>query len=64
MEYPDHVFTKEQIYTSVWHESNFDANTVTVFINHLRQKIEDDPQKARYLKTIWGIGYTFLPKES
>lgn len=61
MENPDQVFSKEQIYTSVWNEGTFDANTIMVFINYLRNKIEDDPKNARYLKTIWGLGYTFLP---
>ncbi|OTN77527.1 hypothetical protein A5886_002627 [Enterococcus sp. 8G7_MSG3316] len=62
MEFPDQVFSKEQIYSSVWNDGEFDANTVMVFINHLRSKIEDDPKQARYLKTVWGIGYTFLPE--
>lgn len=61
LENPDQVFSKEEIYTRVWHEAKIDENTVMVFINHLRNKIEDDPKKTRYLKTIWGIGYTFLP---
>ncbi|KPG73900.1 response regulator transcription factor [Enterococcus sp. RIT-PI-f] len=62
MEFPDQVFSKEQIYSSVWNDGEFDANTVMVFINHLRSKIEDDPKQVRYLKTVWGIGYTFLPE--
>ncbi|EGP4779404.1 DNA-binding response regulator [Enterococcus faecium] len=61
MENPDQVFSKEQIYRSVWNDEHFDANTIMVFINHLRNKIEADPKNAKYLKTIWGIGYTFLP---
>ncbi|WP_165006528.1 MULTISPECIES: response regulator transcription factor [unclassified Enterococcus] len=61
MENPDQVFSKEQIYSSVWDDGQFDANTIMVFINHLRNKIEADPKNARYLKTVWGIGYTFLP---
>ncbi|MGM0213687.1 response regulator transcription factor [Enterococcus sp. AZ109] len=62
MENPDQVFTKEQIYHSVWGAGELDANTIMVFINHLRNKIEDDPKNAKYIKTIWGLGYTFLPK--
>ncbi|AQP54522.1 DNA-binding response regulator [Vagococcus penaei] len=61
MENPDQVFSKEQIYQNVWDDSELDANTIMVFISHLRNKIEDDPKKARYIKTVWGIGYTFLP---
>lgn len=62
MESPNQVFSKEQIYSSVWDDSNFDGNTIMVFINHLRKKIEDNPKEARYLKTVWGIGYTFIPE--
>ena len=58
---PGSSFSKEQIYQSVWNGSELDANTVMVFINHLRNKIEDDPKQARYIKTVWGLGYTFLP---
>lgn len=62
MKHPDQVFSKEEIYASVWHGTQSDGNTVMVFINHLRNKIETDPKKTRYLKTIWGIGYIFLPE--
>lgn len=62
MENPDQVFSKEQIYSNVWDDGEFDANTIMVFINHLRNKIEDDPKNVRYLKTVWGIGYTFIPE--
>ncbi|MCI1902461.1 response regulator transcription factor [Enterococcus hirae] len=61
MENPDQVFSKEQIYRSVWNDGKVDANTIMVFINYLRNKIEDNPKEAKYLKTIWGVGYTFLP---
>lgn len=61
LENPDQVFSKEQIYSSVWEDGEYDANTIMVFMNHLRNKIEEDPKNARYLKTVWGIGYTFLP---
>ena len=32
-------------------------NTLTVYIKRLREKLEDDPQQPRYLKTVRGIGY-------
>ncbi len=62
MENPDQVFSKAQIYQSVWNDCERDGNTIMVFINHLRNKIEDEPKKARYIKTVWGLGYTFLPQ--
>jgi DNA-binding response OmpR family regulator len=57
------VFTKKQIYENVWNDTYFDENTVTVYMRHLREKIEDNPNKPEYLLTVWGIGYKFLIKE-
>ncbi|MCR4615319.1 MAG: response regulator transcription factor [Clostridiales bacterium] len=52
------VFGPEEIYTAVWHEPPVAVgNTVTVHIRHLREKIEYDPSKPRFLKVIWGRGY-------
>lgn len=61
MENPDQVFSKEQIYASVWSDGELDKNLITVYINYLRNKIEDDPKKPVYLQTVWGIGYLFNP---
>ncbi|MGN1030451.1 MAG: response regulator transcription factor [Butyricicoccaceae bacterium] len=58
LENPNQVFSKEQLYSQVWRNSVVDENTITVYIKRLRQKIEDNPQKPQYLKTIWGIGYS------
>jgi len=58
MENPERVFTKQQLYHAVWDdEFYFDDNTVMVHISRIRSRIEDDPQKPQYLKTIRGIGY-------
>ena len=58
MENPERVFTKRQLYQAVWNEElYFDDNTVMVHISRLRSKIEDDPHRPVYLKTIRGIGY-------
>ena len=58
MEHPERVFTKRQLYQAVWGEEYyFDDNTVMVHISRIRNRIEDDPQNPKYLKTIRGIGY-------
>ena len=58
MENPERVFTKRQLYRAVWGEEYYyDDNTVMVHISRVRSRIEDDPQKPKYLKTIRGIGY-------
>lgn len=58
MENPERVFTKKQLYNAVWDDDYYyDDNTIMVHISHLRNKIEGDPQKPEYIKTIRGLGY-------
>lgn len=54
------VFSKEQIYDSVWKEPYFgDYNIVMSHIRNIREKIEDNPSKPVYIQTVWGVGYRF-----
>jgi DNA-binding response OmpR family regulator len=56
------VFSREQLMDAVWDYTYAgDAETVTVHIRRLRTKIEADPSRPRYLKTVWGVGYKFEP---
>lgn len=55
---PKRVFTKAQIYSSIWEDEYYgDDNVINVHIRRLREKIEDTPSKPKIIKTIWGIGY-------
>lgn len=55
---PNRVFTKAQIYNSIWKDEYFgDENVINVHIQRIRKKIEDDPSNPQYIKTLWGIGY-------
>lgn len=57
-ENPGKVFTKKQIYRSVWKdEYAFDDNNIMVHIRRLRKKIEDNPESPEYILTVWGVGY-------
>ncbi len=52
------VFTREQIIDALWeHREAADPNTVTVLVRKIREKIEDDPSKPRYVLTVWRVGY-------
>ncbi|HVX30543.1 MAG TPA: response regulator transcription factor [Nitrolancea sp.] len=52
------VFSRTQLLDQVWDYDYFgDEGTVTVHIHRLRTKIEPDPVRPRFLKTVWGIGY-------
>lgn len=55
---PGIVFSTEQIYEKVWNEQSFQSdNTVMVHIRKIREKIEENPRKPHYIKTVWGVGY-------
>jgi DNA-binding response OmpR family regulator len=56
--HPGQVFTREQLLDQVW-DFTFpgDTSTVTVHIRRLREKVEPDPVRPRYVKTVWGVGY-------
>jgi len=52
------VFSIEKIYSMVWKEEFYESdNTVMVHIRKIREKIEDNPRKPRFIKTVWGVGY-------
>jgi DNA-binding response OmpR family regulator len=54
------VFTRAELLDKVWDYEYFgDAGTVTVHIRRLRSKIEADPARQAYVKTVWGVGYKF-----
>ena len=54
------VFTRTQLMNQVWDYTYVaDASTVTVHVRRLREKIEVDPMRPRFIKTVWGVGYKF-----
>lgn len=57
---PNIVFSKESLFEQIWGLSSdgIDA-TVTVHINRIREKIEDDPSNPKIIETVWGAGYKF-----
>ena len=58
--HPRKVFSRSQLMDRVWgYEAALDTGTVTVHVRRLREKIEDDPSRPRYLETVWGVGYRF-----
>ena len=58
--HPGQVFARDQLMDQVWdYTFAADSSTVTVHIRRLREKIEADPMRPRYIKTVWGVGYKF-----
>src|SRR5271169_589801 len=58
------VLTRDQLLDAVWKETPFvTPRSIDVYIRRLREKIEPDPRRPQYLKTLRGIGYRFeVPK--
>ena len=54
------IFSKDMLYDLVWGEAIIDENAIMVYINRLRQKIEDDPAKPKFIQTVRGLGYRFV----
>ena len=62
---PGRVFTRERLMDLVQNR-DFDGidRSIDVHISRLRNKIEQDPKKPRWIKTVWGSGYRFEPPTS
>ncbi|GAA0076456.1 response regulator transcription factor [Clostridium sp. CTA-5] len=58
------IISKEKLCDKVWGEDyiGFD-NTIMVHIRKIREKIEDDPSKPKYIVTVKGLGYKLSVKE-
>ncbi len=57
---PGIVFSKETLFDRVWgSEALGETATVSVHVNRIREKIEEDTANPRYIETVWGAGYRF-----
>ncbi|MBO0959697.1 response regulator transcription factor [Neobacillus sp. MM2021_6] len=62
--HPKQVFSRTQLLYQVWQtEFDGDTTTVTVHIRRLREKVEENPSSPKFILTVWGIGYKFMPCE-
>ncbi len=53
--------THEQLLAKVWgYEYRDEAHYVRLYVNYLREKIEEDPANPKYILTERGIGYRFV----
>ncbi len=58
MRHPGKVFTKSNIYESVWNEEFVgEENAVNVHISNIRQKLAKVCPDENYIQTVWGIGF-------
>lgn len=53
------VVSSEELFEAVWKEKYMDSNnTVMAHIARLREKMKEPSRKPRFIKTVWGVGYT------
>ncbi len=62
LQHPNRVFTRDHLLEAVWGDSSeWGTRTVDTHVHWLRKKIEDNPRRPRYLQTVPGVGYRFVP---
>ncbi len=53
------VISSEELFENVWGEKYLDNNnTVMAHIGRLREKLKEPAKRPRFIKTVWGVGYT------
>ncbi|NMA06679.1 MAG: VanR-ABDEGLN family response regulator transcription factor [Ruminococcaceae bacterium] len=53
------VVSSEELFEAVWKEKYLDNNnTVMAHIGRLREKMNESAKKPKFIKTVWGVGYT------
>jgi predicted ATPase/DNA-binding winged helix-turn-helix (wHTH) protein len=61
--HPHKVLSREELYREVWeHQADLLTRTLDLAIFRLRKKIEKDPKNPDHLLTVYGRGYSFVPK--
>lgn len=53
------LIPKEELFMNIWGDAITGDGTLNVHIRRLREKIEENPNEPRYIKTVWGTGYMF-----
>ena len=57
---PGRVFTREQLLDAVWRDTSYvTLRSVDVYVRRIREKIEQDAENPRFLRTVRGVGYRF-----
>lgn len=53
------VLPRDRLLDRVWDTEFVDENALSVAVKRLRDKLEDDPSRPRFIKTVYGLGYTW-----
>ena len=65
VDHPNRVLSRDFIMEClVGHDRDPFDRSIDVRVTRLRHKIEEDPSKPQFVRTVWGIGYQFTPEGS
>lgn len=65
MERQNRIIGRDELMNSIWQDDMYHlSRTVDIHVSHLREKIEDDPKKPKYIKTVRGFGYKFQESDT
>jgi len=57
------ALSRNELFNAVWGKNYFgDLKTLDVYIRRIREKIEDNPSKPKYIETVWGYGYRWCDR--
>ena len=56
------ILKRDMLMDKIWNDEDeyFDENALSVVIKRLRNKLEDNPSKPKYIKTVYGLGYKWV----
>ena len=62
LKHPDETLARSLLLKEIWnHKPSGATRTVDVHVGWLRKKIEEDPARPRWIRTVYGKGYEFVP---
>lgn len=56
------IVTKDALFETVWGDSFYSDGTLNVHIRRLREKLEENPNEPKLIRTVWGTGYIMEEK--
>lgn len=56
------IVTKDALFETVWGDNFYSDGTLNVHIRRLREKLEENPNEPKLIKTVWGTGYIMEEK--
>ena len=59
MENKGRLLYKDELYDAVWGDAFVEQATLNVHIRWLREKLEDEPESPKIIKTVWRKGFIF-----